>query len=83
MSILYSYDASVRQRGTINQDNHPCFVENTLIKVTYILLEILGVDEQLSGNYATFMHACYLIYTNDELCPQLFVSIFQHNIMIR
>ena len=43
----------------------------------------LGVDEQLSGNYAIFMHACYLIYTIDELSPRLFVSIFQHNIMIR
>ena len=46
-------------------------------------LEILGVDEQLSGNYAFFMHTCYRIYTIDELCPRLFVSIFQHNIMIR
>ena len=67
----------------INQYKYPCFQENTLIKFTYILLEILGVDEQLSGNYAAFMHACYLIYTIDELCPRLFVSIFQHNIMIR
>ena len=66
MSILYSHNASVLQRETtninINQDKYPCFLENTLIKVTYILLEILGMDEQLSGNYATFMHACYLMY---------------------
>ena len=81
MSILYSHNASVRQRGTTNIPEN--FLENTLIKVTYILLEILGVDEQLSGNYATFMHVCYLIYTIDELCPRLFSSIFQHNIMIR
>ena len=85
MSILYSHNAFVRQRGitNINQDKYPCFLENTLIKIIYILLEILGVDEQLSGNYATFMHACYLIYTIDELSPRLLVSIFQHNIMIR
>ena len=67
----------------INQDKYPCFQENTLIKVTNILQQILGVDEQLSGNYATFMHAWNLIFTVDELSPRLFVSIFQHNIMIR